>query len=534
MRSIVTYVISAFACALLLTFAASKPSSAMPPRNPTPIINPINPLLTPRPLCNGDLYYKYQSCIGPAQDALSACENPGPPEIGPNGKPIKVTPNPALCAHGYQHAVNVCLQQLGLSAPPPACGPAVLKPHFLVLTLLYAPPGNASNAGFTQGQSQGSSTSISNSLGVGATFTFAASGGFIGQGTLGAEFGVTGSSQNAQEFDITTGTTGGSQVNSVSDAADHSQDRFFLWLNPQVTITQTGLGTGTYTVVPVDGQPMDVIDVSARELQNPSLIPPAKLGPQLIRGVVLPGLAGLTAMDFQAALSRDPFVGQPPTALPADTNRFVYVYTQDLEGPDQTGIAPVVNSFKVSDSTVSTQTQTVQASYEVGVSMGGKIDLAIFGESSLDTKVSFTWTNSAGFGTSSGTAHEALVSLGSQTVGLANCWIDIFEDTLYHTFAFVPPPNLPQCNPPVPGAKMVQPVFALSGTVTNANGQPVAQAPVIVRFAQGGARRLQTNLRGKYLVYSAPPGLVQVAVGSAVQNQTIVPGKTAVADFVLR
>lgn len=545
MRSIVTCAVSAFACALLLTVSGicvaqsgplpPPPAAPSRPTNPiNPIIKPPNPLVltTPRPLCNSDVYFKYQYCIAPAQTVLSDCLNVGPCDTLPSGKPVKCTPNRAACEATFSRASQACLRPLGLSAPPPACGPAILKPRFVVLTLLYAPPGNASNAGFSQGTTQGTTTSISNSFALGVTLEFNASGGFIAQGSLGLSFGVTGTTQNSQGFEISTTATQGRQVASVSDAVDHTQDRFILWLNPQVTITQTGLGTGTYTVSPADGQPMDIIDVSTRELLNPSLIPPAKLGPQNIGGVVVPGLAGLTAMDFQSALSLDPFVGKDPTAAPTDGNRFVLVDRQDLEGPDQASLPAVSNSFTVDDSQTLTQTQSEQLAYEADVTAGGGVDLAIFGSASLDAKTAFTWTQQTSFGTSSGHTHQASVSLASTTVGLANCWIDIYEDSLYHTFMFVPP-NLPLCNPPVPGAKMVQPVFALSGTVTRATGQPVAQAPVIVRFVQGGVIRLHTNLRGKYLVYSAPPGLVQVAVGNAVQNQTIVPGQTAVANFVI-
>jgi hypothetical protein len=477
----------------------------------------------PTPSCNS-----YYQCVNTATQQHQACVMS---LLASRPRNAIGTPSTAGCDTTYSTAVQVCRRKF-------SCPPAIMRPNFLILSLLYAPPGNASSAGYSQGQSQGVSTSISNSFGMGETLSFSASGGFIGQGSLGVSFGVSGNTQNSQSFQVTTSTTQGSQLKSTSDAADHSQDRFFLWLNPQVTVTQTGLNTGTYSVAPPPGQPMDIIDVNVHELQNPSLIPPSKMGPQLIHGMTLPGLAGLTAADYSSILSLDPFINLDPTAPPTDASRFVYVDTQYLEGPDYKGPSgsadPNSNSFNVSDSQVSSQSQSESLSYNAGFSVGGKVDLAIFGSSSLDAKTSLTWTQSTSFGTSSGTTHQASVTLGTQTPQL-DCWIDIYEDTLYHTFLFVPPRTA--CNPPAPasgGSKLLLPSYALTGTVTRANGQPVAQQLVIVQFAQGGFRRLHTNAHGNYVVYSAPAGPARVTVGSAVQNPTIAAGNTAVANFVVQ
>jgi hypothetical protein len=477
----------------------------------------------PTPSCNS-----YYQCVNTAAQQEQACVMK---ILASRPRNAIGTPNTSACATTYSNTVQMCRSKF-------SCPPAIMRPNYLVLSLLYAPPGNSSSAGFSQGQSQGVTTSISNSFAAGDSINFSASGGFIGQGTLGVSFGMSNSSQDSQGFQVTTSSTQGSQIKSTSDAADHTQDRFFLWLNPQVTVTQTGLNTGTYTVGPPPGQPMDIIDVNIHELQNPSLIPSAKMGPQIIHGLSLPGLAGLTATDFSTILSLDPFVSTDPTLPPADTKRFVYVDSQYLEGPDYklaSGSAdPNSNSFNESDAQVATQTQSESLSYNVGFSTGAKVDLAIFGGSSLDVKTSLTWTQSTSFGTSSGTTHQASVTLGSQTPQV-DCWIDIYEDTLYHTFLFVPPRNV--CNPPPStsgGAKLLMPSYALTGTVTNTTGQPVAQQLVIVRFAQGGFRRLHTNAHGNYVVYSAPAGPAQVTVGTAVQNPTIAAGNTAVANFVVQ
>jgi hypothetical protein len=72
--------------------------------------------------------------------------------------------NAALCTKAAAgHAVGgvgTCLSHLPAPNQPVAvqacsrqgltCAPGVLQPHFMVLSLLYAPPGSSSSAGFSQ------------------------------------------------------------------------------------------------------------------------------------------------------------------------------------------------------------------------------------------------------------------------------------------------------------------------------------------------------------------------------------------------
>src|SRR5262249_50442595 len=156
-----------------------------------------------------------------------------------------------------------------------------------------------------------------------------ATGGFLAQTTLGATFAETGTMTHATTFSVTSTTSGGSQLSSTNDAIDHSQDRFFLWLNSLVTVSQTGATTATYTVGTANGDPVDVIDVSLAEVNNPTLIPASKMGSQIIHGVTLPGLSALKASDFDAIAKMDAVTSL--TAPPADSKRYVYVESLPLE-----------------------------------------------------------------------------------------------------------------------------------------------------------------------------------------------------------
>ncbi|MGB9123842.1 MAG: hypothetical protein WCE73_24720, partial [Candidatus Angelobacter sp.] len=63
----------------------------------------------------------------------------------------------------------------------------------------------------------------------------------------------------------------------------------------------------------------------------------------------------------------------------------------------------------------------------------------------LSTSNSFSWSNSMSTGTANGTSHSAAVTLGSSSVGCDET-INIYEDTVYHTFALAPAVVSSLCN----------------------------------------------------------------------------------------
>jgi hypothetical protein len=351
------------------------------------------------------------------------------------------------------------------------------NPTYMILAVLYTPPGDASSNGFANTNSTGVSSTIGTNFSSGDTETFSASGGLLGQGSLGVSFGVSTSTGDTQAFQVTYSNGNGTQLLSNQQNIDHTQDQFYLWLNPQVTVNSTfnppnlGLTTSstaaTYGVTTQDGvgSDMDIVNVNAAGLQNPSLIPLAILLPQTLRpGVVVPGLANICAhplppdqctqanacgcvpSDFAAILAADPLIGvsqtTPPTQV-ASPNRFVFVESQILEGPEQAGGGRVVNSFTASDATLQSTTFTQSVTDSTSFSTGSGINIPFLFTLTITDTNTFSVTHSQSQGTQNGTAHQASVSLGSDKV---QCFehVDIYEDTVYHTFAFA----LPAAPPP--------------------------------------------------------------------------------------
>lgn len=244
-------------------------------------------------------------------------------------------------------------------------------PKYYILSLLYAPPGNASSNGYSNSTTYGATTSISQSFQSSISTTFTTSAGFLGSGgTLGWTFGFASMSGNSSAFSWSVSEGQGVTLNAAgsSNAINHSQDTFVIWLNPEITFEPTGntatnygLGTPAQTTGdPVPGAPqgMDVVTVNVEELQNPSLIPASVLGSQhLPDGEVLPGLSSIcanpnacVASDFTAIVNSDPLVNFSPTQNPTTVNgtnntRFVEIYNAEpMSGPACQGCDPVGNS----------------------------------------------------------------------------------------------------------------------------------------------------------------------------------------------
>ncbi len=342
---------------------------------------------------------------------------------------------------------------------------AVIDPLYEVSSVLYAPPGNASSAGYMVGASNGTTTSTGRNYSTSSGFSVKASGGIIG-GSLGVTFTWSNGSGTSESWQETTQDTTGEQLQSKRNPVDHTQDQFFIWLNPQLSVVINGPNAGNSTMGTPGSQPMDVINIIAEDLMNPSQIPLAVLLPQSVSGQSLPGLASICAnplppaqctqanacgcipSDFATILAQDPLIGTTQTTLPdqVDGERYKFVHSLTLAGPQCANCDPVTNSYSVIDSSTNVQTQTNTDSYSVSIMAG--VGVKIPGVFSLDVaeNSSWTWTNTESTGVSAGSSIGESVTLGSSSISCSEP-INIYEDTVYHTFAFAPSATPPSaCN----------------------------------------------------------------------------------------
>jgi hypothetical protein len=400
---------------------------------------------------------------------------------------------------------------------PVKYGTYIFQPAFYVLSLLYAPPGTASSVAFNNTNNEGTTSTVASSFGQGLS---AQVGTTIGGGTVSASFGITETSGSSTQFSATSTNSTGAQLVSTSDAIDHTQDRFFLWINPLVTITQTGPRTAKYAVATVNGAPMNVIDISLAEARNPSLIPAAKLGPQTLHGITMPGLSALQASDFATIAAMDKVTSI--TSAPTDTKRYVYLRTLPLEGPDSAGMDPVRNMTAISDGASITSFTMESSNVTTSLTVSAKVGLEGVFTVNGGITGTLTWMNSTSRGDSSGITNQVNLTLGTPKAGCDEN-VDVYTDLLFHTMAYVT--AAPTCAPikSRPGSA-TPPV--LVGVLQSPSGQPVPHENVTVTLPNGVVRKILTDSKGRYTVNQSPAGKAKISALGLTSEVTILPGKT--------
>jgi hypothetical protein len=260
----------------------------------------------------------------------------------------------------------------------------LLYPKYYILSVLYAPPGNQSNNGFTNTATNTATSSISHTF---ASASATAINVSIAGNGYGVNFSGSKSTQDSSSFQVSTSNGAGATLASVRNPVDHTQDQFLVWLNPAVVVTPTSSSTATYSLTTPTGsnglpEPMDIVNINAVDLQNPAAIPLDVLQLQTRSNISgLPGLAnvcanpvpqctsapcGCTTNDFSSMLASDPLLSVSlQNALPdqVDSNRYIFVESQVLQGPECSGCDPLRNSFTANDSQSTSQTKTTQHSW---------------------------------------------------------------------------------------------------------------------------------------------------------------------------
>jgi hypothetical protein len=428
------------------------------------------------------------------------------------------------------------------------CGkmPGSFSPTYVILGLLYSPPGNASSDGFSANATSGTTTSLGNSgnevVNVSVNLPLA---GYGAKAPSVPTLTVTGShpsvTQNQATYQTVLTSTTGDQIKAVTNVIDHSQDVFYVWLNATFT---PGLDsthkTANLTLNSYQGQPADIIPITVAELKNPTLIPASKLASQVKTlpdgtSVTQPGLNVLTAADFASILSFDPFASADPSVRPSSANTRYYDtgLREPLEGPDTTGSDLPARTIMLAQSTSTQIGHTTSQTYSSGVSLG------VPGIGSVGLTVNQTITTSESV--TSGTGQQASATLGSTTVGCCNsnpsgqggtCQLDVFEDLLFQTYVFVP--EAANCGGVLP-AKLILGTLhppVLSGTLLSSDGQALAYRPVTVTLANGKSLRLTTNRKGAFSLYEAENGTASVTFQGSIQNVTLAAGTTEAVSLV--
>ena len=398
---------------------------------------------------------------------------------------------------GRCNAVGACLP-----LPPPTTG--FVAPAYYLVTILFAPPGNKSKASYFAGSSAGTTTNTADLFGIGTKV------GITGNVIATADYQFT--AQTAQSFQITKTTKTELDTSSVADQIRHGQDTFYIWVNPIINYTQEqspglpiNISLGT-----AGGADMKVVPFTADELMHKTAIPDYKLQ----------YLQNFTDADFAQILSADPWAAAPN--YQPDASRFIKITSLQLDGPDNAGVNIPGEGSSVDDSQVACITNTI--SQTIGADFGGAVGVDFFGQGEKATMVhSVFWRNTNSAGNCNGSSQTATVDLSTTTVGYHDV-IDVYEDSIYHSFAFVSETQ---------GIGLKVANADVAGIVKNGMGKPVANQPITIKFADGATRKVFSNAQGKYRIFRVPPGSMTITSGGLVSTANFVSGRPIARDLTV-
>jgi hypothetical protein len=375
--------------------------------------------------------------------------------------------------------------------PPPAPTPIKVSPSFIVVGILYAPPGNASEVTYGQGSSVGSKLEITNSFkgGVQASAEVKAFGG--AEVTVGYQFG----GKTGNSWEVTKSQSKTISLASQIDTIDHTKDEFFVWANPELEVTTTD--TTVKSTLSAKNT-MVIVPLTGREVLDPSQIPAYKKAQ----------LGNLTATDFAQMAQLDPLLTQSSI----DARRFIKVDTLQVDGPDVAGDPVIGTALEVDkDATMGsisgfTQQVNVSVMAETGFELGP------FG-SKLKLGGTLEWDYENTTESTTGHSETASAKLSTSTVGFHDS-VDVYFDSLFNSFMFA------SSGASSMGKKASHKSPAIVGQVTR-GGAPVSGEVVTIQLGNGTKRRVLTNARGGYRLTEAPAGTAKVQFGGQERAVTI-------------
>ncbi len=262
-----------------------------------------------------------------------------------------------------------------------------IRPAYMILTLVYAPPGTNGGQGATMvqylnGSSTGTTTSTSSSFKDGLDIS----------ASVGIDLGVVSASASA-DFSFSETETSNSSIEykksesyqitvpgPATDGIDHGEDKFYLMLNPIISGTVDRKNNASWELG-IDGSTMNIQWVAVKWLKNPSIMPPG-VKQEL-------DAAGLTQFDYAEILKADPFASGPAAI---NQSRYWRVQmTLPYEPPVNPADKPALTTYNLQNSETQTSTHTEEVQYGVSITIEEKTDIPF--TQSLKTTASFQWTN---------------------------------------------------------------------------------------------------------------------------------------------
>ena len=362
-----------------------------------------------------------------------------------------------------------------------------MTPKFIVVGIIYSPPGAKSTVSYTQSTTVGTSSSftdtfstnekVSTSLGIsGGSKTLTGSV----TGTVATTYSQSADSVGTYTVNQTTGSsTIATGPLSSAIGIDHDYDQVLVWLNPKANLTvgadRSSILWEGYTYDSTDifspNNP-DVISLSIACLKNPFLSSNCTdAGSRTSRSWdTTSGLGGLTLADYAAIASSDPFFVNPlynPNDDP--NNRFTFTQQSVSYVPASVGDGANMDAGSFMTQTVSMAGQGASNSFSVEYSLTAGLKGALTDQ--IQTSTTTMWkdqysasqTNTVG----QTDAYSIAGPLATDNYSGPTS-IEVFQDNVYGTFMFYAPGTAPTS----PGSIVISPssiIFSPNVTVGSAS-----------------------------------------------------------------
>jgi len=401
---------------------------------------------------------------------------------------------------GFRASVTGCFYP---TATWTAVGPRLVRgtivPRYLVLTVIYAPPGtngghSSSSVSYQAGSTAGTTTSSSRSFKTGLSVSVEASGGFFGSGGgAGVSFEASQSTTDSQSLEVKKSTSSTiTQVGPSQDGINHDEDEIWLLLNPTVNLALSS--SAAEWVLADTRSPVQYVHVGW--LNGHEAMP--------VGVVAALQSAGITPDVYPDILARDPFANG---SAALDTSRFISINTTFPYEPPYAANDPVPTStYNISNSTIKTQGHELVDTFKVQISQFGTADFASFAKVKLSDATNWEWTNKSSSSSSAGTSQSAQLTIGGPAYGYGGpTVVQVYFDTIYKTFAFA----LLSASPTD---------AALRGTLIGADGVPAAREEVTLEESSKIVHETVTNSKGEFAFYGPISGDVTIKALGIIQT----------------
>jgi hypothetical protein len=412
---------------------------------------------------------------------------------------------PGPCVINGKPGISQCLAYFVRCIPTARPLVGTVRPKYLVLTVLYAPPGtkggkSSSSVSYSEGSSTGTTTSASKSFAQNYSVSVTAKGGFLGGQT--ATFGYGRSSTRTDSEDIKKSTTSTITVTGPpEDGINHDADVIYLWLNPKIDLTfSPPMAQWTFADIPI----VDIQFVYVGWLKDPSQF--AQDAPGVVQRLQLygitpqdyPEILRTAAIDEQIIQTCFPGILSRPCTILPDPARYLLLRKSFPYEPPRCATCPVLPMTMIASTTDTTSTgSSVQKSYKVGATISGNFDVL-----ALKSDNSWTWTYTSSRTDSTTNSESASVTVGGPSFGYTGPTdMLVYYDTIYKSYLFVP---------------AVDALLAVKGTLRNRIGALLPGTEITLLADDGLTYSTFTNTKGEYRFYGDITGPLEFQVGETV------------------